>query len=429
MTGAPRIGLVGLFGQGNLGNDGSLEAMLRYLRDAHPDATIDVLCTVPDRVADRFGVQAARLRWYQPDDSRSAGVRGVATKAFGTVVGMFVDAFRISRWVRRHDVVIVPGMGVLEATLPLRPWRTPYLLFLTSVSGRLFGRRVALVSVGANVIKQRATRWLVLHAARAAHYRSFRDAPARDAMQTMGLDVSRDRVAPDLAFSLPVPSGGPPGLRTVGVGVMDYSGSNDDRRRASDIRARYTEAMTHFVLWLVDHDRMVRLLAGDEQDAPAISSVLADVRAQRPTLPADALRAVSASSLDDLVRELQTVETVVASRFHTVLCALKIGKPTLAVGYAPKFDALMTEMGLGRFSLEAKSVDAGMVIDRFAELEKACAHHSERITRRAAENARLCELQFAEMSEALFGKAPLPSRVDELQQINLAYHRVGGDDG
>ena len=34
MTAAPRVGLVGFFGEGNLGNDGSLEAVLTYLRDA-----------------------------------------------------------------------------------------------------------------------------------------------------------------------------------------------------------------------------------------------------------------------------------------------------------------------------------------------------------------------------------------------------------
>ena len=36
-----------------------------------------------------------------------------------------LDAFRIPAWVRRHDVVIVPGAGVLEASLPLRPLEHP----------------------------------------------------------------------------------------------------------------------------------------------------------------------------------------------------------------------------------------------------------------------------------------------------------------
>ncbi|MGW2228622.1 polysaccharide pyruvyl transferase family protein, partial [Streptomyces formicae] len=39
-----RVGVFGLLGSGNLGNDGSLEAVLGYLRTEHPDAPVDALC-------------------------------------------------------------------------------------------------------------------------------------------------------------------------------------------------------------------------------------------------------------------------------------------------------------------------------------------------------------------------------------------------
>ena len=71
-------------------------------------------------------------------------------------------------------------------------------------------------------------------AARAAHYRSFRDDRARQAMAAMGVDTSRDPVYPDLAFSLPAPDGIAAVPGAVGVGVMEYSGGNDDRRRAGE---------------------------------------------------------------------------------------------------------------------------------------------------------------------------------------------------
>jgi len=205
----PRVGLLGLFGQGNLGNDGSLEAMLAYLRERHPDAVLDVRCTEPDLVSARYGVPADRLRWYRPEEHPATGPASRARKALGIGLGLGIDAIRTARWVRRHDVVIVPGMGVLEATLPLRPWHLPYLMYRLGRSGRRYGTRIALVSVGSNVIRQRVTRMLVTSAARGAHYRSFRDTRARDALREMGVDTSRDPVYPDLAFSLPVPAGVP----------------------------------------------------------------------------------------------------------------------------------------------------------------------------------------------------------------------------
>ena len=51
---AKRIGLFGLFGSGNIGNDGSLEAMLAFLRSALPDAKLVCVCSGAAKV--RAGV-------------------------------------------------------------------------------------------------------------------------------------------------------------------------------------------------------------------------------------------------------------------------------------------------------------------------------------------------------------------------------------
>ena len=95
--------------------------------------------------------------WSQTLDGRASGVALAALK----VLGKGVDAVRTAAWVRKHNVVIVPGMGVLDATLPLRAWGFPYALFLVGASGRLLRTKVAMVSVGADIVNQRATRWLL----------------------------------------------------------------------------------------------------------------------------------------------------------------------------------------------------------------------------------------------------------------------------
>ena len=106
------------------------------------------------------------------------------------------------------------------------------------------------------------------------------------------------------------------------------------------------------------------------------------------------------------MRRLEGVDTVVATRYHTVLCALKLGKPTLAVGYAAKFDALMMEMGLAEFSLPAKSIEFDVLVDRFTELDGRAAYLADGSTERNAANTRLLNQQFAELSAALFGGRP-----------------------
>ena len=46
------------------------------------------------------------------------------------------------------------------------------------------------------------------------------------------------------------------------------------------------------------------------------------------------------------MREIAPVGTVVAIRYHNVISALKLSKPTLSLSYATKHDVLMADMGL-----------------------------------------------------------------------------------
>ncbi|MEU1671238.1 polysaccharide pyruvyl transferase family protein [Streptomyces roseifaciens] len=391
-----RVGVFGLLGSGNLGNDGSLEAVLGYLRAEHPEAVVDALCGGPEVVAARYGIPATRLHWNRGEYRTASRAGAIAAKGLGKLV----DAVRTAAWVRRHDVVIVPGMGVLEATLPLRPWGFPYSLFLLCASGRLFGTRVALVGVGAAPIGNRPTRALVRWSARLATYRSYRDALSRDAMREMGVDTTRDEVYPDLAFALPVPPPPDPSVPPgpVCVGVMDFHGGNDDRARAEEIHRRYLDGTTRFVRALVKDGRPVRLLTGDKCDASVVDAIL-------ETVDSPLLTAAGTASLADLMKETAAADTVVATRYHNLICALKTGTPTLAVSYAAKSEALMARMGLGTYCHPAREVDADRLLEQFRELEQRSAQLRKTLAERNQDTARRLEDQFTALTAALFPAA------------------------
>ncbi|WP_116209739.1 polysaccharide pyruvyl transferase family protein [Streptomyces olivoreticuli] len=387
-----RVGVFGLLGSGNLGNDGSLEAVLGYLRAEHPEAVVDALCGGPEVVAARYGIPATRLHWYRGEYRTASRAGAIAAKGLGKLV----DAARTTAWVRRHDVVIVPGMGVLEATLPLRPWGFPYALFLLCATGRLFGTRVALVGVGAAAIGNRPARALVRWSARLATYRSYRDTLSRDAMRAMGVDTARDEVYPDLAFALPTPPPDPSGQ--VCVGVMDFHGGDDDRARAEEIHRRYLDGTTRFVRALVEDGRPVRLVTGDECDAPVVAAILDAVDSPLVT-------AAEAASLADLMKEMAAADTVVATRYHNLICALKVGTPTLALSYAAKSDALMDRMGLAAYCHPAREVDADRLLEQFRALEQRSAELRRTLTERNVIAARQLEHQFSALTAALFPAA------------------------
>ena len=401
---APRVGLFGNLGSGNIGNDASLEAVLGYLRADHPDAMLDAMCLGPETVRDLYGMPAFPLKWYEGHVRQASGATAAALKS----LGKGFDTARMAWWVRGHDVVIVPGMGVLEATLPLRPWQDPYMMFVLCASGKLFRTKVALVSVGANVTSKRLTRRLFVSAARLAFYRSYRDALSRDAMRQQGLDTTADHVYPDVAFGLPVPSSDPGDAGTVGIGVMDYHGTNDDDRgRADELHAAYVEKMKVFTRWLVDGGRKIRLFVGDtnDSDETVAREILADLRAYRPDLDPSWVIAEPVSTFADLMRAMEPAGAVVATRYHNVICALMLAKPTISIGYGAKNAVLMTDMGVAEYSQTVNTLDVDLLIEQFTELETHAAQLRETIAERKAANDLLIRQQRAELSAVLFGTA------------------------
>jgi polysaccharide pyruvyl transferase WcaK-like protein len=394
----PRVGLFGLLGSGNIGNDASLEAILAYLRADHPGAVIDAMCMGPGRVRSRYGIEAIPLQWYKAREDRHSGGVAVVLKATGKAL----DAWRTVTWVHRHDAIIVPGMGVLEASLPLNASGFPYAMFLLGVSGKVSRTKVALVSVGATIINQRLTRWLFDIAARTAYYRSYRDDQSRDNMRRRGLDVSHDPVYPDVVFSLPAPDPGPGDPQIVGLGVMAYHGTNDHRSEAAEIHAAYLANMKRFARWLVDRGRKIRLTVGDGPDNAIAQEIVADLRAYRPDLDPSWAVAEPVASFDDLTRAMTPVGVVVATRYHNVICALRLGRPVISLGYSAKNHAVMAGVGLAEFCQVAHTLDVDRLTEQFAALELQSEQLQAAITAGVAENAARLREQFTALSALLF---------------------------
>jgi polysaccharide pyruvyl transferase WcaK-like protein len=394
-----RIGLFGLLAAGNSGNEASMETFLAYLRSAQPTAVIDAMSGGAERVRARHGIDARPISWYERFEGRGSRVTALPLRIFGKLV----DPLRILSWVRRHDAIIVPGAGILEATLPMRAYGFPLSMFMLGVSGRISGVKVALVSVGADFIKKRVTRQLSNGTARLVSYRSYRDQYSMDVMRQRGIDTSADHVFPDLVFGVPTPPYEPGDPQLVGVGVMHYQGGNDDRARAGEIHEAYVSKMTKFVRWLLDNGYNVRLFGGDSRaDHGVAERILASIEANGDAHASPRLSAASMSSYSEMLIEMNRVGTVVATRYHNVMCALKLSKPTISIGYSQKFAALMDGMGVGEFAQFAAELDVDLLVKQFMEVQRHREELVAEMTKRNAANAESLAGQFALLSEVLF---------------------------
>ena len=179
----------------------------------------------------------------------------------------------------------------------------------------------------------------------------------------------------------------------------------------------YLEKMKRFVRWLADSGHRIRLFGGDNLwDDTVVEEILADLRTHRGDLEATWAVAAPVTSLAELMREMAPVGTVVAIRYHNVLCALKLCKPTLSISYAKKHDLLMAGMGLSEFCQFANALDVDRLIEQFTELQRSSAQLTGTMAERNAEKARLLDQQFAELSSLLFPAGADSSRVQAAQE-------------
>ena len=165
--------------------------------------------------------------------------------------------------------------------------------------------------------------------------------------------------------------------------------------------------MKFFVHWLVDSGRKVRLFVGDTNgsDDSVVQEIVADLRESRPDIDPTWVVAEPLSTYADLMQAMLAVGSVVAIRYHNVVCALRLCKPTVSIGYSSKNDALMADMGLAEFCQSARSLDVGQLIEQFTEVESRSAQLRQTLAERNAANEQLLEQQFPKLSALLFPAA------------------------
>jgi len=367
-TGPVRVAAYGYFGMGNIGNEGSLAALIAWLRAEHPEAEVTCFAADAGAVRREHGVAATQLMSFRANDHGTGRVTLVRKAA-----SRLRDVPRTFTMMGDVDVLVVPGTGVLETKLVATPWGLPFWLFVAALSCRLRGRRVALVSVGAEDARHPITRALYRWTVRLATYCSYRDEESRAAVRAMRVPPPLGEVFPDLAFALPAPAGRPVRQGHVVIGVMGYDGDPDRPGRGREVRRTYVDRMAEVVTRLVDTERTVTLVVGDLADRGVAREIADGVAAARPRLAPAQVVVSGAETMRDIMREMSGAEVVVASRFHNLISALKLARPTVSLGYAEKSAHLLALFGLGEFSQGIDDIDVGRLVAQIVEVPGAQA--------------------------------------------------------
>lgn len=405
-----KVSFLGNFGTQNLGNECTLQAILGNLRKHLPDARVECICPDPEDAGARYGIATRQISSRSPHGPQARTWPGhnhavirLLRRIVIRVPRELLEWMRAFRALKDTTMLIIPGSGVL-GNFGIDVFGLHYEMMKWSLLAKVRGSKVLFVSVGGGRLRHPVSRWLIKSALALADYRSYRDTFSKQYLDSIGFDTSRDFVYPDLAFSLPGLESAEPDHtgsgRVIGVGLMDYYGTEYSPEHAERLYHDYLESVTPFVTWLLEHDYTVRLLIGDVvYDKRVRQDVITRV-SQRAVYEPGRLISEPVGSVDQLLSQLATTDMVVATRFHNVLLALALNKPVVSISYDEKNDSLMTELGLTEYCQSIRDIDVDKLVKQFIKLEENAAAIKSHIKHKTAEFRAALDAQY----QAIFGE-------------------------
>jgi polysaccharide pyruvyl transferase WcaK-like protein len=389
-----KIYFIGNFGNGNIGNECTLQAILHHCRKYLTDAEITGVCANPDDVSSRHNIHAI------PISDRHQKRRGSSDSSTVKILQKILLEIpeEILRWVKTYlslkgvDMLIMTGTGMITDDDGGR-WGLPYELMKWTFIAKIRHSRVLYVSVGAEPIHHWTTKWFFKLALSLADYRSFRDAKSKEFLQGIGIDVNHDPVYPDLAYSLPLTEmqysvADERARHVIGVGLLDYSGQGH-RVRGGGEHGQYVEGIVNVIAWLIENKYIVRILIGDIKYDNRVKEEIKALIAQRG-IPYENMQIIDEPicTVSNLLTQLSQTEMIIASRFHNVLLSLMLNIPAISLSYSTKNDALMSEYGLSRYCQRIDRLDMNLLKEQFVDLRNKTADHLPNLKEKTEEFRR-----------------------------------------
>jgi polysaccharide pyruvyl transferase WcaK-like protein len=369
-----RIAFFGHFDSTNFGNESTLQAILHHLRCYQPDAQVTCISTGPEATLSSHQVEAIPISdtFVKSWLPRNPLLR-LMRRAFIGIPSELCQWIKSLMRLKRTDVLIIPGTGLLTDAYGLSGWG-PYNLFKWSLMAKSCRCKLLFVSVGAGPINGVLGRWFIKSALSLADFRSYRDNSTMHYLKSIGFCTDSDRVYPDLAFSLPgsmIPHHSTERRHrtVVGLGLMAYSGQYGIHRSSNTIYLAYLENLASFVNWLLAQENDVRLLIGDRADVRTTQEFRRLLTKRFSAREEDHIIDEPILSVKDLLSGIAAADIVVATRFHNVLLALLCEKPVISISFHHKCDSLMTAMGLSAYCLDINDLKADQLIEKLRDIK------------------------------------------------------------
>ena len=422
-----KVGILGPFSFGNLGNAALQESVVRQVHRYFPGAEIygcyfDAESTFPDPVVKPFplnrmvsepGLRAGPALAPEQVDSSSPwkewvkriplarqcvhGTRGLFRRA-GTVRDEILFLLKAYKFACDCRLLVV-GMGGVIDDVWNGAWGDPYSLFKWAMLARLAKTPFIFLSVGAERVESRLGRLFLRNALRLASYRSYRDVESKEKAEKMGVH-GPNFVFPDLAFGLPLGDTSRAPLtcgtrRLAAISPMAYCDPRVWPTKDHVKYKRYLSLLAELAEWFLSQGYCIVLFATQIRMDQAPLAELRELLLKR--VPAGSAADVEQANLHDvhdLVSLARRVDLVVSSRLHGVIIPCLAGTPVLALSHSSKINRLMEDIGLEAYCTDIDTADMRRIQQQVLAIEAHQDEMRQHIRRKVSTYQTAVEEQF-----------------------------------
>ncbi|MFZ1682772.1 MAG: polysaccharide pyruvyl transferase family protein [Candidatus Zixiibacteriota bacterium] len=409
------VALLSPCGHGNLGDAAIQDAVIGQIRLRIPTARIVGITLSPKDTLARHGIRAVTLRAIDslgygipdadrfpemfdsvfddvsssvpiqiPSETNSSGWGDNAQPPMGLLRRLTQPIRRplypikqelihiryAMRMIEQVDMVLVSGGGQLDDYWG-GSWGHPYVLCKWGWLATRVNKQFVIMGVGTGTLQNWLSKFFVKRALGKASFRSFRDGGSRDLAGAPQL-TRDDTIGPDLAFGLDVSgyldTSGKGGMSLhVALSPMSYLDPRfwpDKDKQAYD---RYISLLAGLVNTITAQGHKVSLFASDGADERTITDLK---KALQGSPACDKVLTPRVKTVKELLTLFADADVVVASRLHGVLLSCVMERPTLALSYDRKVNALMNDLGLSQYCREIERIEGPALKDLFAQLAK-----------------------------------------------------------
>jgi polysaccharide pyruvyl transferase WcaK-like protein len=107
------------------------------------------------------------------------------------------------------------------------------------------------------------------------------------------------------------------------------------------------------------------------------------------------------TTFNEIMASMEPLGAIIATRFHNLVAALKLAKPTIAIGYSGKHHDLMADAGLAEFSHSVESFDPDIVLEQLQDMERRAESLRRSLCLHSADLAEKLERQFDELDDVI----------------------------